>query len=164
MLNFMAPLSIFTTSILGIMVISDRTYFDDPMMRQVNTDSTIHDHSKHAHGTREVSELTNLPALSMSVTEDTFSNGWNIQLNTENFSFSPEHVNSRNINNEGHAHIYIDNKKVARVYSHWNYVFDLEPGTHVIRATLNSNDHDRLTIHSVPVEASVTIIQKNREK
>jgi hypothetical protein len=60
---------------------------------------------------------------------------------------------------EGHAHLYIDNVKRARLYGTWFHLEDLEPGKHIIRVTLNANNHSALIAKQRLVEASIRIIQ-----
>ena len=43
---------------------------------------------------------------------------------------------------EGHAHLYIDGEKIARIYGPWYHVGKILPGAHTIVATLNANNHD----------------------
>lgn len=44
-------------------------------------------------------------------------------------------------NGEGHAHIYIDDVKIGRVYGEWYHLatanLNLSPGSHVVRVDLN---------------------------
>ena len=184
MLKFMTPLFIGTTSLMGIMVMDDTTaakntkvdYFSsqDRTAESYNHARHIHatrqgktfepnDHSHHDHDLREVSQLANVPTLAIEVSEDSFANGWNIQLHTENFVFSPAHASSKNVDNEGHAHIFIDDKKIARAYGHWHYVFGLTPGRHTIRVSLNDNEHETLAVNGQPVQATSVIIQRAAE-
>jgi len=47
---------------------------------------------------------------------------------------------------EGHAHLYIDGKKVTRLYGEWYHIPSLSPGTHKITVTLNANSHEDLMV------------------
>ncbi|MEM6998137.1 MAG: hypothetical protein AAF413_04470 [Patescibacteria group bacterium] len=123
-------------------------------------DASSHDgHS--SHGTHMKHALFNVaaadaPSVSISVTEDAKS-GWNVQLATDRFEFTPESVNSENVVGEGHAHLYVDGKKVARLYGstfHYPENFD---GTREFRVTLNANDHGEYAVDGQVVEASLDI-------
>jgi len=58
------------------------------------------------------------PSVKMIVSKDAMS-GFNIRIVTKNFKWSPEHASLSHIPGEGHAHIYIDDVKIARVYGEW---------------------------------------------
>ena len=120
-----------------------------------------HKHHHHHHGERiEVSDFSAaIPYLSLHVTKDVME-GWNIQLITKNFRFAPENANKRSISGEGHAHLFVDGKKVARLYSEWYHLDDLAPGPHVIRVTLNANNHADLVLQGQVIEASQAIFQR----
>ena len=48
---------------------------------------------------------------------------------------------------EGHAHVYVDGEKIARLYGPWLHIPSLSPGA-VVEVTLNANDHRPLAIGS----------------
>ncbi|HEY9597498.1 MAG TPA: hypothetical protein V6D33_07495, partial [Cyanophyceae cyanobacterium] len=48
---------------------------------------------------------------------------------------------------EGHAHLYVNGKKLTRLYGSWYYLSNLTPGSHKITVTLNTNRHENL-IHN----------------
>lgn len=83
--------------------------------------------------------------------------GLNIHIMTDGFRWAPENVNTVDISGEGHAHLYIDGEK-ARPYSSYHYVNPLEPGSHHIRVTLNTNTHSDLTVNGFVVEASAMVV------
>jgi len=112
----------------------------------------------HAHKLVDVSRWESVPAVSMEVEKDAHS-GWNIRLKPHNFQFTPENVNKDNQIGEGHAHLYVDDKKVARVYSAWFHLPDLPAGKHSIKITLNANDHSTLAVVDNPIE-NITIIEQ----
>lgn len=170
MIRFVLPLFIFCVSSMGIMIIADTTSSQTEAAN--NTGARYDSNSKekslmnmsmdgHQHGILDVASMEKVPAVSMTVTEDPYANGWNIHLKTFNFTFTPENANLENVDNEGHAHLYIDGKKIARLYSPWNYVFDLPPGPHTFRVTLNSNNHSEFTYEGKPIEAVTSILQKD---
>ena len=80
----------------------------------------------------------------------------NIRLDTEGFIFTPEEVNGPNTPAAGHAHVYVNDEKVARMYGPYMQVTGIERGD-VIRVTLNANDHTEWAVDGVPVAASVTV-------
>jgi len=78
--------------------------------------------------------------------------GRNLEIITENFRFAPEHAGSENVAGEGHAHLYIDGKKIARVYGPWFYIPEPGPGTHSVRVTLNANSHQDFVVGNQVIE------------
>ncbi len=109
----------------------------------------------HEHGKFEVSEDM-APGLSFTVAEDTKS-GWNILLDTENFNFTPTLVGKENTAGQGHAHLYVNGKKYARLYSkHFHYPENFD-GERTFRVTLNVNDHSEYSVNGEVVEYTETI-------
>lgn len=114
-------------------------------------DTTPQGEHHHVHRTLEVPAGRPVPALDLVVTQDPVS-GWNLQLQTENFRFAPENVNHSSLFNEGHAHLYVNGEKIARIYSNWYHLSELPPGRNEIRVTLNANGHEALTHKGVAIE------------
>jgi hypothetical protein len=118
-------------------------------------DTAVTSMDSHAMSGFEVS-AQNAPRVQVIVDEDKKS-GYNVRVLTDNFIFTPENVNTSNIAGEGHAHLYIDNEKVARLYSpyyHYNGTFE---GTKTFRVTLNANDHSEYTVNGVVIEDSISV-------
>lgn len=129
-----------------------------------------HDHGDHAShgaahgGAHKHGELLSLPAsptaptLNMMVMPDPMS-GWNLHIMTTNFEFAPQNASRDHVDGEGHAHIYVNGKKIARHYGPWMHIAALEPGENVIAVTLNSNDHRELAVDgkALRVEQTITV-------
>ena len=125
-----------------------------------NAHGTMQHGSKgHAHKMIDVSDWAAVPSVSMNVDKDA-KRGWNIHIEAQNFEFTPENVNADNQEGEGHAHLFVDGKKVARVYSPWFHLPALSEGTHTIRVELNANDHSTLALGDAPIEFVTTIEEK----
>jgi len=80
--------------------------------------------------------------------------GWNLQMQVENFRLAPEHASTTYVPREGHAHLYIDSKKVTRLYGEWYHIPVLPPGVHKITVTLNANSHEDLAVKGKVVSAT----------
>lgn len=111
------------------------------------------DHGIGAHKQYRLADGVTVPEVSLQVLQDPKS-GFNIHIQTKHFRFAPEHASQRHVDGEGHAHLYINGKKVARVYGEWFHVDSISSGHHEILVTLNTNDHrdyadDEGTIHAV---------------
>jgi len=112
-----------------------------------------HDSMPMRHGTMEVGGMPAPPAVRLTVHKDPKA-GWNLQVQVENFRFAPEHASTAHVPGEGHAHLFIDGKKVTRLYGEWYRIPALAPGTHKITVTLNANSHEDLTIKGKPISAT----------
>jgi hypothetical protein len=82
--------------------------------------------------------------------------GVNVRIETDGFTWAPEHASGAHVDGEGHAHLYVDGEKLGRVYGEWLHL-SLDPGSHEIRVTLNGNDHADYLVEGAPVEATVTV-------
>jgi hypothetical protein len=134
---------------------------DKPLNKAAPT-VVIHDHNKHQHSDTDLLSINpeaKRPEILLSVTADPVA-GWNIHIAVSHFSFAPENVNqAMSLLPEGHAHIYVDGYKIARVYSPWFHLKALTPGPHKIRVGLNANDHSNLGYNGIALEAATNIIQ-----
>lgn len=109
------------------------------------------------HEMRDVPADT-APALTMTVTEDPMS-GWNVSLVTENFTFAPTQAGGLPIPNTGHAHLYVGDQKIARMYGPYFHIPSLPPGQHEIVVTLSSNDHAYFAVDGTRIEARAVVMQ-----
>lgn len=94
--------------------------------------------------------------VSLKVTPDAMK-GHNLLVRTRGFRFAPEHASGRHVTGEGHAHLYVDGVKTTRLYGPAFYLGDLKPGRHVIRVTLNANDHRDYRRGGKPLAARATV-------
>lgn len=109
------------------------------------------------HKMRDVPAET-APALTMTVTEDPMS-GWNVSLVTEDFTFAPTQAGGLPIPNTGHAHLYVGDQKIARMYGPHYHIPDLPPGKHELIVTLSSNDHAYYAVNGTRIEARAVIMR-----
>ena len=127
------------------------------------TDSAVHDHAAHDHAAmgHEHSKLTDVtgpPPTIRLVFHPDGRQSRNLEMQVENFTFDPISVNGPHIEGRGHAHVYINDIKIARAYGPWMHLEALPVGTHQLRVTLNSNDHSQLTVDGAPIEATATLV------
>ncbi len=109
----------------------------------------------HHHDKVEVKDRSHAPTLKLEVLKDKIS-GWNVHMITTDFRFTPENVNQPHQEGEGHAHLYINKKKI-RVYSPYFHIMSLPKGKVTIRATLNANTHAEYTLDKNVIADSITI-------
>lgn len=130
--------------------------------KQMSSDTqNMHDHAQHLHNNVDIDEFGEnaaAPAIDFTIEADSM-NGWNIHIHTQNFEFTPEKINSDAALGEGHAHIFVDDFKIARIYGHWFHLKALTPGKHSVRITLNTNNHATWHNKQQAISATQTIIQ-----
>ncbi|MGR3620919.1 hypothetical protein [Pseudophaeobacter sp.] len=111
-----------------------------------------HDHSAMVN----VSAGPDAPGLDVAVTKDPMA-GWNLRVTPQNFRFAPENASTEDRPGEGHAHVYINGTKLARLYGNWLHLSDLPTGKVEVKVSLNANSHSMLMVDGTPVEARITI-------
>ena len=117
------------------------------------------DHHHHHHEAIALTDAALAPSVAIRVEADAMA-GWNLQILTTRFAFAPERVNQVHVPGEGHAHVYVDGKKYARLYGPWVHLESLGSGSHEIRVTLNANDHREFTLDGVKIEAMTTVVEE----
>lgn len=115
-------------------------------------------HAAMAHGMVEVSSENPLPTISLEVTKDS-KDGYNLHIVTNNFTFTPETVGGVAVANKGHAHLYVNGTKVARVYGAWFNLSSaaLKDGENTIEVTLNADDHSEWAHGGEHIAATATV-------
>ncbi|MEM6715526.1 MAG: hypothetical protein AAF827_17460 [Cyanobacteria bacterium P01_D01_bin.6] len=114
-------------------------------------------HAGHSHGRLMIPAGQPIPEITLDVFPDPVA-GWNLQVQTANWTFAPEAVNTISNLTEGHGHLYINGEQVTRIYSEWYYIPSLPPGEHILTVGLNANGHEALIHGGEPIEASVKVI------
>jgi hypothetical protein len=105
----------------------------------------------------EIPEGYHVPAVSMRVTQDQ-SGTWLLKVETNHFAFAPEKAAIKSsIYNEGHAHLYINGKKINRLYGENYNLGKLPKGKNEIVVTLNSNNHGVLYYKGQPIQSSIVV-------
>ena len=97
------------------------------------------------------------PSLAMRVAEDGDTGGWIVNVETANFQFSKELADADHVGGKGHGHIYINGVKLGRLYEKTASIGALPKGNHVVRVTLNTNDHQTYMVAGERVTATATI-------
>ncbi|QIE55078.1 hypothetical protein G5B40_06180 [Pikeienuella piscinae] len=102
----------------------------------------------------DISAGPSAPTVALELARDPVS-GWNLHLVTGNFRFAPEKAGAAPVAGEGHAHLYVNGRKVSRLYGSWTHIAELPPRAE-LRVTLNANDHRPLAVAGAPVAAVAT--------
>lgn len=113
-----------------------------------------HDHIQVAPG-----RLT--PNVKLEAIKDSMG-GYNFRVLTNNFYFTPANAGKDPVQNTGHAHLFVNDKKIGRIYGEWFYLGDdkFQTGTNTVVVSLNANNHaDWVTKDGKEIVASTTIIK-----
>ena len=118
------------------------------------------DHSAHKAAAHDHSEVVTLAAEGaptvLAILHADPAGGYNLEVQTENFRFSPERVSQDHVNGEGHAHVYVNSEKIARLYGNWMQLPAISSGD-VVSVSLSSNDHKQLSVEGRAISAQVTL-------
>ncbi len=109
------------------------------------------------HRYRQV-DAAGAPSVELAVRPDSVD-GWNVQLTVRDFRFTPDSVGGGALPGRGHAHLYVDGRKLARVYGEWFHLpaADVPKGTHRLTARLYADDHTVWAVDGKPVESTVEL-------
>ncbi|MEP3055752.1 hypothetical protein [Ascidiaceihabitans sp.] len=122
-----------------------------------------HDHATGHGGNHDHAAMAplaipaqNAPTLAAEVFKDPVV-GWNLKLTVTNFAFSPQNASLDHVPGEGHAHVYANGEKLARLYSPWFHLDHLPEGDVTLDVTLNANSHQELAVDGVPLRVFVPV-------
>jgi len=94
------------------------------------------------------------PKASLVIQKDP-TGGFNVQVKTTNFLWRPEMASMQHVSGEGHAHVYLDGRKIMRIYNEWfhlnTYQFSTRSGEQLLSIEFVGNDHAPYTIQGLPV-------------
>ncbi|OSP54240.1 hypothetical protein BV911_13830 [Pseudoruegeria sp. SK021] len=112
----------------------------------------------HQHPLRPVSAEAPVPSVTHLMFPDAMV-GYNVQILPRNFDFTPAAINRAAQDNQGHAHIYVNGVKIARVYSEWSHLPShfLKPGENTVTVTLNANDHSEWAANGAVISSTVVV-------
>lgn len=118
--------------------------------------TTLHVHDDEEHELYEITDYDMLPSFKLTLTTDT-KEGYNIHLDTENFKFAPEKAGTSPVDIQGHAHLYVNGRKVMRLYAPDAYLPELKVGDKV-EVRLSTNDHRDIAHAGEPIAARITVL------
>jgi hypothetical protein len=111
----------------------------------------------HAHAAAiEIAAGPTAPSIVLAVTRDAVG-GWNLRIETTNFRFAPEHASLPHIDGEGHAHLYVNGRKAARIYGPWHHIESLPAGEVELAVSLTANDHRDFSVNGRTVRAAIIV-------
>lgn len=134
-------------------------------MGETMGDMMNHDHKMgqgnhdHHHKPLDISNRTDIPSIEVKAYPDNIQ-GWNLEIKTVNFEFTPENLDQDSNPNQGHAHLYVNGEKMTRIYSNWYYISELPQGENQIKVTLNTDNHESLVYNGKEINDLVVIDNK----
>ncbi len=139
----------------GYVLFKNSPKSSDTMM---NNDTSTQMLTTAIHDEIEVDVSLPIPTVKLEATKDT-KDGYNLQITTTNFTFTPEKAGLDKTAGEGHAHIYINDEKLGRVYGEWFYLPSkyLKDGENKVEVTLNANDHSDWLYNGEHIASTVTV-------
>ena len=114
-----------------------------PIQADSNGAMSIHETSKEES-----------PRAIMAIVKDP-TGGFNVHVVTTNFTWRPELASMEYVRGEGHAHVFLDGRKIMRIYNEWfhlnTYQFATRSGEQLLTIEFVGNDHAPYTIQGAPV-------------
>lgn len=96
------------------------------------------------------------PSLSLSA-EPNEAGGVTVTVDVTDFTFSRDKADGPHEAGIGHGHLYVGGVKIGRVYGASADIPPLPAGEHIVRVTLNTNDHRTYVVDGELVTATVAI-------
>lgn len=117
---------------------------------------TVPESHGHHHGAETVAAQAPM-SVSISLAPDPLGGANLFVTDTVGFTFAPENAGDHHVAGEGHAHIYVNDVEVSRLYGNAYQLDKMAAGTNEVRVTLTSNEHSVYTWNGEAVQATATI-------
>ena len=122
-----------------------------------NAETKLGDHGHHMHDKAlNLPAGPNAPAIAATIRKDPVG-GYNLHVVVKNFRFAPERASGKHVAGEGHGHIYVNGKKIARLYGEWFHIGSLPKAGADVKVTLNANDHRDIFVGGEQAAATVRV-------
>lgn len=108
------------------------------------------------HDTPLEVDAADAPSVSIALSPDPMS-GYNLHVMVENFEFSPQQASLAHTKGQGHAHVYVNGVKRGRLYGPWVHLDALPKGDVTVDVSLNSNNHQPLSVNGEPIKVSAML-------
>ena len=110
----------------------------------------------HSNGAMTIHEVSKekAPTALLELKKDP-TGGFNVQVKTTNFTWRPGKASMKHVPGEGHAHVFLDGRKIMRIYNEWfhlnTFQFATRSGEQLLSVEFVGNDHAPYTIQGSPV-------------
>lgn len=108
-------------------------------------------------GAYDVPQSELLPTASLSVSGGV-NIGWMLKIRTTGFAFSPESINQLHRPGEGSASLFIDGKRVTKIFGPYFELPDLSPGPHRLFVGFVTNNGMDMVTEGRPVGSALQIM------
>ena len=129
-----------------------------PVLLIIQTDFA----SANDHGATKIHEVQKgeVPTISLDVKKDP-TGGFNVQVITTNFLWTPEKASDKHVEGQGHAHVYLASQKIIRLYNNWfhlnTFQFAAISGEQLLRVELVGNDHAPITVNTQQISSELLV-------
>jgi hypothetical protein len=124
---------------------------DDEM--HMHEDGAAHDHDAALAVDASAAPSVRLQVIPLD------DGSYNVRVQTMNFTFAPQNVGQAPEPGEGHAHLYIDDEKIARLYGEWYHLASLPEDAETIAVGLYANNHQPLAVDGEAIGDTVAIAE-----
>ncbi len=143
---------------MGSEMAADMTGMDDGKMdsamdmgAHMHADGAMHDHGAPLEMASDTAPVVDLQLIPLS------DGSYNVRIQTMNFTFAPQNVDGEPADGEGHAHLYVDDEKVARIYGEWYHLDSLPEDAQQVYVSLYANNHQPLVVDGEPIADVVMV-------
>ncbi|MDC3122683.1 hypothetical protein OA525_00450 [Alphaproteobacteria bacterium] len=110
------------------------------------------------HPGHKVEATAPFPTVNLQIMKDS-EDGYNLYIDLKNFNLAPALVGKENQSNTGYLNLYVNDIKVARVYSQWFHIpqrfFYLKEN--LLKVTLNTNLNGEFTLDGEPIQSILKV-------
>lgn len=122
------------------------------MARKVHSESMA---KKMDHPLYELPPEVKVPTIAIHPMKDPVS-GWNLHMKVSDFKLTPENSGLADVPGEGHAHLFVNGKKIGRIYGEWTHVI-LPAGKNKIKVNLTTNSHKDYALNGKLIESEIEL-------
>ncbi|MEM8962874.1 MAG: DoxX family membrane protein [Acidobacteriota bacterium] len=119
----------------------------------------VADAQSGTHGIKvfELGAASVVPAFTSIEVREEMPGSYDLHVEIDHWTFTPEQAGQPTLANQGHGHVFVNDRQVGRLYGEWFHLGELEPGENAIVVTLNGNDHSDFVIDGELVKAETTV-------
>ena len=111
------------------------------------------------HPGHKVEVAPPFPSVNLEIMKDSVD-GYNLYIDLKNFNLAPDLVGKENQSNTGYLSLYVNDIKIARVYSQWFHIpqrfFYLKEN--LVKVTLNTNLNGEFTLDGEAIQSDLIVI------
>lgn len=132
-------------------------------MAELTSEGAVADGGQRLFGAADLCRVGDgEPAPEITVSARRQKTGYLIEVESNEFDFTPHLLDKDHIPGTGHGHVYINGAKLGRLFQSTMQIGALPRGEHQISVTLNTNDHRLYLVDDKPVEASLRLTVEAR--